>query len=245
MLEQELFGAFHSAPFIASFLAGVVSFLAPCHLSLVPSYLSYISGLSIREIEHAENISRARRLRVVFAAFLFIAGFSTVFISIGVLGDLLIGGEELGYWFNRPLTAIIGGVVIIVFALHFMHIINIPFLNTSSQTKFAAKASFLAPYMLGISFAVGWTPCTGPILGAIAMMSFQEGLRGDAVLLMSLFSLGLGVPFMLLALITTWSLGVLSKIKRYFRAVEIAGGLLLFAIGAYYVYNGASRWLAI
>ncbi|MDR2904762.1 MAG: cytochrome c biogenesis protein CcdA [Helicobacteraceae bacterium] len=243
-LELSLREIFDAAPFIVSFLAGILSFLLPCHLSLVPSYMSYISGLTIAELKKGE-LGAAKRARVIGAALMFIAGFSAIFISIGVLSDVTLGGERFGYWIGRPSVIIASGAIIVMFALHFVHLINLPFLNFDTHLNLQTKIALFAPFVLGVSFAIGSTPCTGPVLGAIVTMSFQEGAKAHATLLMTAFSMGVGAPFILLAIATVWSMKLLQKIKRRFRAIEIAGGVLLAAIGVFYIYNGISRLLMV
>ncbi|MDR0663923.1 MAG: cytochrome c biogenesis protein CcdA [Helicobacteraceae bacterium] len=233
MLEEELYSLFSSAPFIISFAAGILSFLAPCVLAIVPSYISYISGLSLKQIQHFETLNFVEHIRLVATAFLFVLGFSCVFIAIGVFGDLALGNLIANPW-----ARVIGGAIIVAFGLHFAHIINIPLFNVHKQANFTAKIAFLSPFILGVSFALGWTPCAGPILGAIITMSFQEGSRGAATALMSLFSLGLGLPFLLIAFFASWAFSALDKIKPYYRRIEIAGSIVLGAIGLSYIYDG-------
>ncbi|MDR2639423.1 MAG: cytochrome c biogenesis protein CcdA [Helicobacteraceae bacterium] len=233
MFETELYSLFNAAPFFISFAAGVLSFLAPCVLAIVPSYISYMSGLSLKQIQRSDELSAKEHIRLVATAFLFVLGFSCVFIAIGVFGDLALGAVINNHW-----SRVIGGAIIVIFGLHFAHIINIPFLNMQKQASFTAKAAFLSPFVLGASFAVGWTPCTGPVLGAIITMSFQESGRGASAALMSLFSLGLGLPFLLIALFASWALSAINKIKPYYRWIEIIGACLLGAIGVSYIYDG-------
>ncbi|MDR2151796.1 MAG: cytochrome c biogenesis protein CcdA [Helicobacteraceae bacterium] len=231
MIELELYPLFATAPFLASFAAGIVAFLAPCVLALVPSYVSYVSGLSLRQIQSSETLGAKEHIRLVATALLFVSGFSCVFILMGLFGDLALSKLAASEW-----ARIIGGAIIIVFALHFARIVNIPLLNIQKQANFAAKGAFLSPFILGISFALGWSPCVGPIVGAILAMGVYESGRGVA--LMSVFSLGLGLPFMLIAFFASWTLGALNKIKPYYRWVEIIGAILLGAIGASYIYDG-------
>ncbi|MDR1451273.1 MAG: cytochrome c biogenesis protein CcdA [Helicobacteraceae bacterium] len=233
MFEEELYSLFSAAPFFVSFAAGILSFLAPCVLALAPSYISYISGLSLKQIQLSETIGVKEHAKLVATAFLFVLGFSCVFVAIGIFGDLALSGLIVNPW-----ARVIGGAIIVAFGLHFARAINIPFLNMQKRANFTAKAAFLSPFALGVSFALGWTPCAGPVLGAIITMSLEEGARGDAATLMSLFSLGLGLPFLLIAFFASWTLNALDAIKPYFRYVEIAGGVLLGAIGVSYIYDG-------
>lgn len=231
MFEEQLIEFFYTAPFLVSFLAGILSFLAPCVLPMIPAYMSYISGLSVAQLQGGAGMSRAEHMRLFGAAVMFVLGFSTVFILIGALSDFFIAELLASGW-----SRLIGGLIIIVFGLHFMHVIQIGFLNMQKQAHFSTKISFFAPFVLGLSFAVGWTPCVGPILGSIIMVSAQEAGRGVA--LMSLYALGLGIPFLLVAVLTAWAFGLMNRIKQYFRVVEIVGGVLLIAIGISIAYGG-------
>jgi cytochrome c-type biogenesis protein len=233
MFEDKLTAFFSAAPYLVSFAAGILSFLAPCVLAIVPSYVSYISGLSINKLKHSETLSAKEHIHLIVTAFIFIFGFSTIFIALGIFGDLAFARLMRSQW-----ARVIGGVIIVIFALYFARIIKIPLFSWSFQTNFGSKIAFLSPYILGVSFALGWTACTGPILGAIITMSFQEGGRGGATALMSIFSLGLGLPFLLIAFFASWALSALNKIKPYFRVIEVIGAIILGAIGVSYIYDG-------
>jgi cytochrome c-type biogenesis protein len=238
MFETELYSLFDAAPFFISFAAGILSFLAPCVLAIVPSYVSYMSGLSLKQIQHSDQLSAKEHIRLTATAFLFVIGFSCVFVSIGALSDFAVADLIASPW-----SGAIGGAIIVLFALHFARVINIPFLNIQKQANFTAKVAFLSPFVLGVSFALGWTPCVGPVLGAIITISFQESGRGVA--LMSLFSFGLGLPFLLIAFFASWALGAFNKIKPYYRYIEIVGACLLGAIGVSYIYDGVIRISAL
>ncbi|MGE4295096.1 MAG: cytochrome c biogenesis CcdA family protein [Campylobacterales bacterium] len=231
MFEEQLIEFFYTAPFLVSFLAGILSFLAPCVLPMIPAYMSYISGLSVAQLNGATVMTRREHLRLIGAAAMFVLGFSAVFVTIGALSDFFIAELLASGW-----ARLIGGAIIIVFGLHFMQIIQIPILNMQKQANFSTKISFFAPFVLGLSFAIGWTPCVGPILGSIIMVSAQEAGRG--VVLMSLYALGLGIPFLLVAALTAWAFGLMNRIKKYFKIVEIVGGVLLIGIGGSIAYGG-------
>ena len=231
MLEEQLLEFFYTAPFLVSFAAGVLSFLAPCVLPMIPAYMSYISGLSVAQLSGTDKMTRKEHLRLFGAAVAFVLGFSVVFITIGALSDLFIADLLASPW-----ARLVGGVIIIIFGLHFMHVIQIGFLNMQKQANFSTKIGLIAPFVLGLSFAIGWTPCVGPILGSIIMVSAQEAGRG--VILMSLYAAGLAIPFLLVAALTAWAFAFMNRIKKYFRVVEIVGGVLLIAIGASIFYGG-------
>lgn len=231
MFEEQLIEFFYTAPFLVSFAAGLLSFLAPCVLPMIPAYMSYISGMSVSQLQSGEKLTTKEHLKLLTTALMFVLGFSVVFVIIGVLSDYFIADLLTSGW-----TRLFGGLIIIVFGLHFMQVVQIRFLNMQKQANFTSKVSLFAPFMLGLSFAVGWTPCVGPILGSIIMISAQEAGRG--VVLMSLYALGLGIPFLLVALLTSVAFNVISRIKNHFRKIEIIGGVLLIAIGVGILYDG-------
>ena len=231
MFEEYLTGYFESAPYIISFAAGILSFLAPCVLPMVPAYISYISSLSINKLKTAEKLTQTEHIHLIIAAFLFVLGFSVVFIAFGALSDLVIYTI-----FAHPTARIIGGLIIIFFGLFYMRLININFLNFHKQAHFATPIKALAPFVLGLSFAVGWTPCVGPILGSIIMLSAQESVQGT--MLMASYAFGLGVPFLLLAFFTSYMFNVINRFKKHFRLIEIVSGVLLIAIGGSILYDG-------
>ncbi len=236
-MEDLLLDLFQSAPYPVSFVAGIITFLSPCVLPLVPAYLSYISGVSIGELRDEEHMSAKVKRKIINSSLLFIAGFSLVFILLGAAAATFLG-EIL----RNQYAAMVAGVIIVIFGLHVMNVINIKFLNyehradfTTLEQKAQGKAkSFLhkfAPFLLGLSFALGWTPCVGPILGAIlAMASFGDN-TAQGTILMTLFAAGLGVPFLLSAILTSRAIGLMNRIKKHFKIVEIVSGLILVAIG--------------
>lgn len=236
-MEAYLISAFESAPYLVSFLAGIITFLSPCVLPLIPAYLSYVSGISLSELKDSDNLSPQARRKVITASLMFIFGFSFIFILLGaaaatIIGDLL----------RNQIAAAIAGGIIIVFGLHVMHVINIPFLMYEQRADFTTlekKAeggwkAFLhkiSPFLLGMSFALGWTPCVGPLLGGILGMASMGDETTTGIILMTLFAAGLGVPFFLSALLTSRAIGLMNRIKKHFRIVEIVAGSLLVLIG--------------
>jgi cytochrome c-type biogenesis protein len=235
-MEESLIGMFQSAPFVVSFLAGLLSFLSPCVLPLIPAYLSYISGLSLSTLRGDEKITSAQRWKIITASLMFVLGFSTVFVLLGASMARLIGGVFDNQWFS-----IIAGIVIILFGLHTMGVINIKFLNYQARADFGdAKNStgllkkiltFFAPFLLGLSFALGWTPCIGPIFGSIIMLAGKEGGAMHGVFLMMTFAAGLGLPFLLTAILTSQAMNFLNRIKKHFKIIEIVAGVLLVLVG--------------
>jgi cytochrome c-type biogenesis protein len=229
-MEEQLVGLFETMPYLVSFLGGVVTFLSPCVLPLIPAYLSYISGLSYNQISGKEKITFSERVLIAQASLSFIFGFGLVFVLLGVVVQ-----DTVGDFLRSEIVALIAGGIVIIFGIHTMKLINIPFLNIEARANFGSTEKqhglmrLVAPFVLGLSFALGWTPCVGPILGSI--LTYAGGQDGEGVMLMTTFALGLGVPFFLSAILTSYAMGVMAKIKRHFRAVEIISGLLLIAVG--------------
>jgi cytochrome c-type biogenesis protein len=223
---------------LAAFGAGLLSFISPCVLPLVPGYLSYISGLSLDDMRgttavaggSAVAVARAvgARRQVVLSSIAFIVGFSLVFVSLGAaasaIGQFLAERQAL---FNR-----IAGAVIIVFGLHTMGVLRIEWLYQEKRVHTSRKpAGFLGAGLVGVAFAFGWAPCIGPILAGILALASSRDTVGQGVQLLSVYSLGLGVPFLATALMIDRFFGAMSRIRRYYHAIELVSGALLVAIG--------------
>lgn len=236
-MEEMLISLFDSAPYLVSLLAGIITFVSPCVLPLIPAYLSYISGISVKELQHDEALSKQQHLKVVFASLMFIAGFSLIFILLGASMAELIDD-----FFNYRWVNWVAGGIIIVFGLHTMGAIQIKWLNMSKHSNFGSTSGLFAPFILGVSFALGWTPCIGPIFAAIVSMAAQGA--GDGLALMVTYSFGLAIPFFLTALFTTKAIHVFSKIKTHFRIIEIVAGGLLVIIGVTIASGGLGKLTA-
>lgn len=209
-----------------AFLAGIVSFLSPCVLPLVPGYLSYISGISSEEMR--EGADAATQRRVLINALGFILGFSLVFIALGATATFI--GTFLTE--KLPLLSKIAGVVIVIFGLHTMGIFKIKALYMEKRFQVAAKpAGFIGSVLVGLAFAFGWTPCIGPILAAILTYAAQQETLGQGIGLLVSYSLGLGVPFFLTAMAINAFFRMFDKLKRHMRVIEIVSGLLLIMVG--------------
>lgn len=214
-----------SAP--GAFLAGILSFFSPCILPLVPSYMSYITGSVFSGLEDEKRIADIRRTTVLYSLF-FIAGFSLVFVLLGTAASL--GGSLLfGY---RDLIRIIGGFLILVFGLHIIGWLKIGVLN--SYFKFNTNKTapgYFRSLAAGIIFAAGWTPCVGPILGSILVIAGTEGTIGKGVLLLSLYSLGMGVPFFVISLSVNFFIAKLNKLKKWIPLINYISGIALIITG--------------
>ena len=220
---------------IIALLAGVVSFLSPCVLPIVPPYLAYMSGVNVGEMSEA---GEARRKTIITALF-FVMGLSTVFIFLGFTAS------AFGAFFlrNQILFSQISGVVVIVFGLHFLSVFRIPFLDQEARMDAGDKGgSSFGAYVLGLAFAFGWTPCIGPQLGAILTLAATEASVTRGTVLLGIYALGLGVPFLLAAMFMTRAMGVMNKLKRRMGLIEkVMGGLLLF-VGTALVFGWFSKF---
>lgn len=216
--------------YFAAFLAGLLSFLSPCILPLVPGYISFITGISLEDLRNKEKGNSKSLLRVLLGALFFVFGFSFVFILLGAsatfIGQFL---QVYSVWFKR-----VGGIIIIIFGLHMIGIINIPFLNFQKKFQTGQNISFnlfITPFLIGFAFAFGWTPCIGPILAAILVYAGTQDTVIKGMFLLSVYSLGLGIPFILTALAVNQFYQFSVKIKKSFRIIELIGGFLLIIIG--------------
>jgi cytochrome c-type biogenesis protein len=222
---------------LAAFGAGLLSFISPCVLPLIPGYLSYISGLSLDEMRGTPGRPGAAvavaapahaRQRVLIASLAFIVGFSLVFIALGASASA-IGNFVLT---RKTLFGRIAGAVVILFGLHTMGVLRIEWLYQEKRVHTSKKPG--GPFgamLVGIAFAFGWTPCIGPILaGILAIAATRRGV-GEGVRLLSAYSLGLAVPFFATALAINRFFGAMSRIRRHYHAIELVSGGLLVAIG--------------
>ncbi len=212
--------------FIA-FAAGIFSFLSPCVLPLIPSYLSFVSGVSLEEMR-SESARTRVRWRVVLNSLAFIAGFSIVFVSLGASASYL-GGLFLGY---RHVIRVLGGVVVLFVGLYLIGLFKIAALERYLQFNLKDKpAGYLGSVLVGITFAVAWTPCVGPILGATLALASTSGEIERGTILLTSYAAGLALPFFLSALAINsfcqFSLGL----RRYIQTIQIIGGLLLVIVG--------------
>lgn len=210
-----------------AFFGGLLSFVSPCVLPLVPAYISYISGTSVEELVEKDK-SSPMYSAVLIRSLLFVAGFSLVFVLLGASATVL--GRLVAVKMN--LLRKVAGVILVIFGLHTMGIYRIRFLNYEKRMHFkTGKMSHLQALVMGMVFAFGWTPCIGPILaGILAMAGTQESV-GLGILLLLVYAMGLGLPFILTGLATSWSLTFLDRVKKHFKAVEVSAGILLVAIG--------------
>ena len=210
-----------------AFAAGIFSFLSPCVLPLIPSYLSFVSGVSLDEMRSDEACGRVRS-RVVLNSMAFIIGFSLVFISLGASASFL-GSLFLDY---RNLIRITGGFFILLVGLYLVGLFKISALERYLQFNLKDKpAGYLGSVLVGITFAVAWTPCVGPILGAILALAGTSGEVGRGTLLLTTYAAGLALPFFLSALAINSFFQFSQRFRRYIQAIHVMGGILLIIVG--------------
>jgi len=212
---------------LAAFAAGFLSFVSPCVLPLIPGYISFVSGVSVEEMR-ADIAPATSRLQVFVTSLAFVIGFSLVFVALGASATAI--GKFL--FAKLPLFSKIAGAVLIVFGLHTMGVFRLAFLDTEKRVHSQRKpAGPLGAVLVGIAFAFGWTPCIGPILGGILAIAGSKNSVGEGVVLLAVYSLGLGIPFLLTSLAINQFFGAAKRIRRYYHAIELTSGALLIVIG--------------
>jgi cytochrome c-type biogenesis protein len=212
---------------LAAFAAGFLSFVSPCVLPLIPGYISFVSGVSVEEMRGDVPPSTSR-LQVFLTSLAFVIGFSIVFVALGASATAI--GK---FMFARlPLLSKIAGGILIVFGLHTMGVFRIAFLEAEKRVHSQRKpAGPLGAMLVGVAFAFGWTPCIGPILGGILAIAGSKNSVGEGITLLAVYSLGLGIPFLLTSLAINQFFGAAKRIRRYYHAIELVSGALLIVIG--------------
>ena len=216
-------------------LAGIISFLSPCVLPIVPPYLAYMSGMTVHEMSQGGT----GRNRATFTALCFVLGLSTVFLFLG------FAASAFGVFFlqNQVLFSQISGAVIIVFGLHFLGVFRIAFLDRDARMDAGDKGgSSFGAYILGLAFAFGWTPCIGPQLGAIMTLAATEASVARGTVLLGVYAAGLGIPFLLAAMFMSRALGFMNRIKRYMGLIEKIMGALLVFVGVAMLFGLFTRF---
>ena len=206
--------------------AGLISFLSPCVLPLIPGYISYISGSSINELVEKKNIN-------LFPIILFTVGFSIVFIIFGAASTFL--GQVLLQ--NSYELRIVAGLIIIILSLHIIGLINISFLNYEKRIQTNISKNFFSPILIGMAFAFGWTPCIGPILGSILVLASTEESLGRGILLLFFYSIGLAIPFILSGYLMQKFLIFSKNFKKNINKVSKIGGIILLITGILIITN--------
>jgi cytochrome c-type biogenesis protein len=217
---------FQEVTLLAAFAAGFLSFVSPCVLPLIPGYISFISGLTLEEMQGQE--ARAVRWQVLTASIWFVLGFSLVFVAFGA-GATAIG--KLLFQYKGALGKV-AGVILVILGLHTMGVFRLSFLEAEKRIHARKKpAGPLGAFLIGLAFAFGWTPCIGPILGGILTIAGSKQSVGEGIQLLAVYSMGLGIPFLLTALAINQFFTATKKIRRYYHAIEVTSGALIIAIG--------------
>jgi cytochrome c-type biogenesis protein len=249
--------------FLAAFLAGILSFLSPCVLPLVPPYLIYLAGTSLERLTEAEPEPRVKR-DTVLAAMLFVAGFSTVFVALGAAASTIGGGlrrlqASLVDWLaavnsatglhlptNLDPFGVIAGIIIIIMGLHFLGLTPIGLLYRQARVEVQKPVGLWGAYVMGLAFALGWTPCIGPILAAILAVAATKATVTKGAGLLAVYSLGLGVPFIVAALAIEPFAAFLARFRAHLVHVErLMGGLLVLTGVAFLtgLFTQLNSWL--
>ena len=225
----------------AALIAGLVSFLSPCVLPLVPPYLIYLTGATIEHVESDEPQSTSRRA-VMMSALLFVLGFSTIFIALGASASLI--GSVIRAWSAE--LSILAGVIIILMGLHFLGLTRIGWLNRQARVHVQKPVGLWGAYVMGLAFALGWTPCIGPILAAILAIAASKATIATGAALLAVYSLGLGLPFIIAALAVEPFAAFLTRFRAHLVHMErLMGGLLVLTGFAFLsgLFTQLNSWL--
>jgi cytochrome c-type biogenesis protein len=211
-------------------LAGLVSFLSPCVLPLVPPYLCYMAGVTLDQLagHHEERVARRT---VMLSAASFVLGFSTIFVLLGATASA-VGRLVASY---SGVLSVIGGLIIIVMGLHFLGLFRIPLLQRQMRLDVDSDAGPIGSYVMGLAFAIGWTPCIGPVLGTILLVAGSEQTVGAGALLLATYSLGLGIPFIIAGLFAGPFLRLMRRYRDHLARVEQVMGALLVLTGVLFL----------
>jgi cytochrome c-type biogenesis protein len=225
----------HNVSVSAALIAGVLSFLSPCVLPLVPPYLIYLTGASIEHVASDEEAKSARRA-VMISALLFVLGFSTVFVALGATASLI--GAVIRAWSAE--LSIAAGVVIVLMGLHFLGLTRFDLLMREGRLSIPKPVGLWGAYVMGLAFAFGWTPCIGPILAAILSLAAAEATVAKGAGLLAVYSAGLGIPFLAAAFMIEQFSNVFARMKRHLATVERAMGVLLVVTGVAFLTGSVS-----
>jgi cytochrome c-type biogenesis protein len=231
----------HDVSIPAALIAGLVSFLSPCVLPLVPPYLIYLTGATIEHVATGEKDSASKRA-VMISALMFVLGFSTVFVALGASASLV--GGLIRAWSAE--LSILAGIVIILMGLHFLGLTKIGLLMREGRLPIPKPVGLWGAYVMGLAFAFGWTPCIGPILAAILSVAAAEATVTKGAGLLAVYSMGLGIPFLLAALMVEQFSSLFARMKSHLATVERVMGVLMILTGIGFLtgaVSNASIWL--
>lgn len=224
-----------------AFTAGILSFASPCVLPLIPSYLTYITGLSFTQLDD-EHPDAKVRLTVMLHTLSFVLGFSIVFILLGAIAG--IASSSIQAYLNEGLDWVekIGGLLVFLLGVHMTGLLPVSALLGDKRVHMQRKPSgYFGTVVVGVAFAAGWTPCIGPILASILVMAASSGQVGEGVGLLAIYSLGLGVPFILSGLMFHQFLSAFKRLRKYMRQIEIGTGVMMMVVGIMLMFNLLSR----
>jgi len=220
-----------------AFTAGILSFVSPCVLPLIPSYLTYITGLSFKQLDEEHPTAKVR-LTVLLHSICCIIGFSVVFVLLGAIAGIASSKFQSHLREGLEWVEKIGGLLIFLFGVHMTGLFHFGVLLGEKRVQLHEKPSgYFGTFIVGLAFAAGWTPCIGPILASILMIAATSGHVGEGVGLLSVYSLGLGVPFLISGLLFHQFLVAFNKFRKYIRMVEIGTGVMLMAVGIMLMFN--------
>lgn len=210
-----------------SLAMGLISFVSPCILPLIPSYVSYITGISYDELVSRE--SRRKNMSItLFHSLVFVLGFSLVFVLLGATASL--AGSVLTQ--HLDVIRVVGGVLIIIMGVFVMDVVRIPFLQREAKLRLKTRpAGYIGTFVVGMIFGAGWTPCTGPFLGSVLTLAMTGETLGSGMALLTFYSLGLGIPFILSAIAISAFLSSFNKLKKHFKAIKVTSGIILVIMG--------------
>ncbi len=212
--------------YITAFLGGILSFLSPCVLPLIPSYVSFITGISAEEFKTGDK-ARIRKTTIINSS-LFVLGFSTVFVLLGVSSSFV--GKLMAVYYDH--IRITGGIIVILFGLYVMGVLKLNFLASDKRVHLHSKPrGYFGSYIVGLTFGAGWTPCIGPILGSILMIASTTGSALQGFYLLLVYSLGLAIPFIATSLAINSFLSHFRAIQKYMKVIMFLSGLLLIGFG--------------
>jgi len=215
-----------------SFIAGALSFVSPCILPLIPAYISYISGISIKELTSKDKASAFKK-RIIASSLLFIVGFSIIFVGMGA--TVTIFGKLIS--FHIVMFRRIAGIVIVIFGLHIAGWLKLNFLYAEKRFHARINTSLFGSFVMGLVFAFGWTPCVGPILASILTYAATQKTVTKGIWLLLAYSLGLGIPFFLTGIATGIFFKLFKRIKKYLHLIELISGLFLIIIGGILIFG--------
>lgn len=219
--------------YTVAFTAGFLTYLSPCLLPLIPSFIAYITGMSFGDLKDSEKRGEVRK-KAIIHSLLFILGFSLIFILLGLTATLI---GKLLFQYQKAIR-IVGGILIIIFGLYLTGLLKLDFLAKERKFKFSTKgASYIGSFLIGVTFAAAWTPCAGPILGSILVLA---GTKANVVLgakLLSIYSLGIALPFFITALVINSFLAYFKKFKRLISVINIIAGIFLIIVGVLVATN--------